>query len=311
MIQSERLLNTLVNLIQIDSPSGEEDAIDDELSRRLQALGCEVLHDSYGNIVAKLPGEGDPVLVSSHMDTVDPGRGIKPSLDGDTLRADGTTILGGDCKAGLTIVLEALASIQESGVPHRPVDVVFTRHEEGGLVGVHHLDFRLVDAKMGVVFDGEGPVSRVTVAAPSQNVVKANITGRAAHAGVEPEKGLSAILIAAEIITRLPLGRIDQETTANIGRMDAGLKRNIVRRQRFWTARSAAWTTANWTASAGVPDCVPTGGGEVPRRANLPGNRKHLPGIPCRSRSPRTVYDSPGSRDPRHGGGADGQRGRV
>ena len=233
MIQSERLLNTLVNLIQIDSPSGEEDAIDDELSRRLQALGCEVLHDSYGNIVAKLPGEGDPVLVSSHMDTVDPGRGIKPSLDGDTLRADGTTILGGDCKAGLTIVLEALASIQESRVPHRPVDVVFTRHEEGGLVGVHHLDFRLVDAKMGVVFDGEGPVSRVTVAAPSQNVVKANITGRAAHAGVEPEKGLSAILIAAEIIIRLPLGRIDQETTANIGRMDAGLKRNIVPEAAF------------------------------------------------------------------------------
>ena len=233
MIQSERLLNTLVNLIQIDSPSGEEDAIDADLSRRLQSLGCQVQHDSYGNIVAKLPGKGDPVLLSSHMDTVDPGRGIKPFLDGDTLRADGSTILGGDCKAGLTIILEALASIQESGVPHRPVEVVFTRHEEGGLVGVHHLDFGLVDARVGVVFDGEGPVSRVTVAAPSQNVVKANITGRAAHAGVEPEKGLSAILIASEIITRLPLGRIDAETTSNIGRMDAGLKRNIVPETAF------------------------------------------------------------------------------
>ena len=233
MVQSERLLNTLVNLIQIDSPSGEEDAIDADLSRRLQSLGCRVQHDSYGNIVAKLPGEGDPLLLSSHMDTVDPGRGIKPFLDGDTLRSDGSTILGGDCKAGLTIILEALASIQESGVPHRPVEVVFTRHEEGGLVGVHHLDFSLVDAKMGVVFDGEGPVSRVTVAAPSQNVVKANITGRAAHAGVEPEKGLSAILVASEIITRLPLGRIDEETTSNIGRMDAGLKRNIVPETAF------------------------------------------------------------------------------
>ena len=233
MIQSERLLSTLVNLIQIDSPSGEEDAIDADLSRRLQSLGCQVQHDSYGNVVAKLPGEGDPVLLSSHMDTVDPGRGIKPFLDGDTLRADGSTILGGDCKAGLSIILEALASIHESGAPHRPVEVVFTRHEEGGLVGVHHLDFSLVDAKMGVVFDGEGPVSRVTVAAPSQNVVKANITGRAAHAGVEPEKGLSAILIASEIITRLPLGRIDAETTSNIGRMDAGLKRNIVPETAF------------------------------------------------------------------------------
>jgi len=232
LANKERLIKTLIELIKIDSPSGEEDAIDAELSSRLGALGCQVQHDSYNNLIAKLPGEGEPLLLSSHMDTVDPGRGIKPLLEGDTLRSDGSTILGGDCKAGLTIVLEALACIQEGGrnpgAPHRPVEVVFTRHEEGGLVGVHHLDFSMVTAKMGVVFDGEGPVNRVTVAAPSQNVVTANIKGRAAHAGLEPEKGISAILIAAEILTKLPLGRIDQETTANIGRMDAGLKRNII-----------------------------------------------------------------------------------
>ena len=237
MVEKERLLKTLIDLIKIDSPSGEEDAIDAELSSRLGALGCQVQHDSYNNLIAKLPGEGEPVLLSSHMDTVDPGRGINPMLEDDTLRSDGSTILGGDCKAGLTIVLEALACIQESGqdsrAPHRPVEVVFTRHEEGGLVGVHHLDFSLVTAKMGVVFDGEGPVNRVTVAAPSQNVVTANIKGRAAHAGVEPEKGISAILIAAEILNKLPLGRIDQETTANIGRMDAGLKRNIIPESAF------------------------------------------------------------------------------
>ena len=244
MAQKERLLKTLVELIQIDSPSGEEDAIDSEVSSRLRALGCQVRHDSYNNIIAKLAGDGDPVLLSCHLDTVDPGRGIKPLLEGDTLRSDGSTILGGDCKAGLTIVLEALASIQESGVRHRPVEVVFTRHEEGGLVGVHHLDFRLVTAKMGVVFDGEGPVNRVTVAAPSQNVVTANIKGRAAHAGVEPEKGISAILIAAEILTQLPLGRIDQETTANIGRMDAGLKRNIIPESAFLDGEIRRWDNA-------------------------------------------------------------------
>ena len=155
----------------------------------------------------------------------------------------------GIARAGLTIILEALASIQESGVPHRPVEVVFTRHEEGGLVGVHHLDFSLVDAKMGVVFDGEGPVSRITVAAPSQNVVKANITGRAAHAGVEPEKGLSAILIASEIITRLPLGRIDAETTSNIGRMDA-------------------WSKAQHRSGSSIPG----------RRNSQPGQRQAGPG---------------------------------
>ena len=233
MVRRERLLNTLVELIKIDSPSGEEDAIDQELSSRLQALGCQVRHDSYGNLVANLPGKGEPLLLSAHMDTVDPGRGIKPVLEGDTLRSEGSTILGGDCKAGLAIVLEALDAVVETGVARRPVEVVFTRHEEGGLVGARHLDFRMITAKNGVVFDGEGPVSRVTVAAPSQNVVTANITGRAAHAGLEPEKGLSAILIAASILQDLPLGRIDEETTANIGRMDAGLKRNIVPEAAF------------------------------------------------------------------------------
>ena len=245
MIRRERLVNTLVDLIRIDSPSDEEDAIDRELSSRLEALGCRVQHDSYKNLIARLPGEGEPLLLSAHMDTVDPGRGIKPILEGDTLRSDGSTILGGDCKAGISIVLEALASIQDSRqdsghepgeqspARRRPVEVVFTRHEEGGLVGAHHLDFSMITARSGVVFDGEGPVNRVTAAAPSQNVVTATITGRAAHAGLEPERGLSAILIAADVLNRLPLGRIDEETTANVGRMDAGLKRNIIPETAF------------------------------------------------------------------------------
>ncbi|PKB79608.1 MAG: hypothetical protein BZY88_12375 [SAR202 cluster bacterium Io17-Chloro-G9] len=233
MANRDRLIQTLMDLIRIDSPTGEEDAIDREMTTRLQQLGFKVHHDAFNNIIAKLPGEGDPVLLSAHMDTVDPSRGIKPILDGDTLRSDGTTILGGDCKAGLSIVLEGLTAVVESGARHRPVEVAFTRAEEGGLVGVHHLDFGQISAKQGVVFDGEGSVSRVTVAAPSQNVVTANIQGRAAHAGVEPEKGISAIIIAAEILTKLPLGRIDAETTANVGRIEGGLKRNIIPEQTF------------------------------------------------------------------------------
>lgn len=228
MANRERLIKTLIDLIRIDSPSGEEDAMDREVSDRLQSLGFKIHHDSFNNVIAKLPGDGEPLLLSAHLDTVDPGRGIKPALDGDLLRSDGSTILGGDCKAGVTIVLEALTAVVESGANHLPVEVVFTRHEEGGLVGAHHLDFNLISAKRGVVFDGEGPVNRVSVAAPSQNVVTANILGRAAHAGVEPEKGISAIIIAAEILTRLPLGRIDEETTANVGRIEGGLKRNII-----------------------------------------------------------------------------------
>ena len=228
MADRQRLIETLMDLIRIDSPSGEEDAMDREVSARLSALGLTVKHDSYNNVVARLDGAGEPLLLSAHLDTVEPGRGINPELDGDTLRSDGTTILGGDCKAGVAIVLEALTSVVEQGGSRRAVEVAFSRHEEGGLVGVHHLDFSLLTAKSGIVFDGEGPPSRITVSAPSQNVVTAEITGRAAHAGLEPENGLSALLVAAEILTRLPLGRLDGETTANIGWMEGGLKRNIV-----------------------------------------------------------------------------------
>ena len=203
MANRERLIQTLTDLIRIDSPTGEEDEIDQEVSSRLAALGFEIYHDSFKNIIAKLSGDGEPLLLSAHIDTVEPGRDIRPVLDGDVLRSDGTTILGGDCKAGLTIVLEALTSVVDAGVKHRPIEVAFTRAEEGGLVGVHNLEFSQLTAKSGVVFDGEGSVNRISVAAPSQNVVTANIRGVAAHSGVEPEKGLSSILIAAEILTQL------------------------------------------------------------------------------------------------------------
>ena len=229
MADQERLVKTLMELIKIDSPSGEEDAMDAEVSARLESLGLKVSHDAFNNVIAQLPGDGPPIMLSAHLDTVEPGRGIKPIVDGGVLRSDGSTILGGDCKAGVAIVLEGLAAAAESnGGGNRAIEVVFTRHEEGGLVGAHHLDFSMVSATAGIVFDGEGPPNRIILSAPSQNVVTAQITGRAAHAGLEPEKGISALLIAAEILGQLPLGRIDEETTANIGRLEGGLKRNII-----------------------------------------------------------------------------------
>ena len=233
MADQERLVKTLMELIQIDSPSGEEDAMDAEVSSRLESMGLKVSHDSFNNVIARLSGEGAPIMLSAHLDTVEPGRGIEPLVDGGVLRSDGSTILGGDCKAGVAIILEGLIAAMESNNGNRAIEVVFTRHEEGGLVGAHHLDFSMVAAKEGVVFDGEGPPNRIILSAPSQNVVTAQITGRAAHAGLEPEKGISALLIAADILSRLPLGRIDEETTANIGRLEGGLKRNIIPEQAF------------------------------------------------------------------------------
>ena len=233
MADRERLLRTLTDLIRIDSPTGHEDEMAREVTARLQALSFRVESDDFGNVIAKGDGTGEPVILSAHLDTVEPGRGIRPQLDGDTLRSDGSTILGGDCKAGVAIVLEALTALREADAAHRPIEVVFTRAEEGGLVGAHHLDFDRLTAKMGLVFDGEGPPNRLTVAAPAQNIVKADLTGRAAHAGLEPEKGISALVIAGHLLTRLPLGRLDAETTANIGYLEGGLKRNIIPERAF------------------------------------------------------------------------------
>ena len=157
MANRDRLVETLVNLIKIDSPTGEEDEMDREVSSRLQDLGFDVRHDAYKNVIARLDGVGEPLILSAHLDTVEPGRGIRPQLDGDVLRSDGSTILGGDCKAGVAIVLEALTSTVESGSPHLPVEVIFSRAEEGGLNGAHNLDFSLITARRGVVFDGRRP----------------------------------------------------------------------------------------------------------------------------------------------------------
>ena len=227
MINRERLVKTFCDLVQIDSPSGEEEEMAVDLQRRLEALGLTAARDDYGNLIASDGGD-DPLLLSAHMDTVEPGRGIKPVVDSDRVSSEGTTILGGDCKAGVAAILEALESLREDGTPHGSIEVAFTREEEIGLVGARNLDFSKITAREAVVFDGEGPASQITAASPTYVGFDVEITGRAAHAGVEPEKGLSAIRVAAELITRLPQGRLDDETTFNIGTIEGGSVRNTV-----------------------------------------------------------------------------------
>ena len=167
-------------------------------------------------------------MLSAHMDTVEPGRGIKPQVNGERIVSDGTTILGGDCKAGVAAIMEALEASAEDGIVRRPVQVVFTRGEEIGLVGANNLDYSMIKAKESVVFDGNGPVNTITGASPSYVSFDVAIKGRAAHAGVEPEKGLSAIRIATELIQSLPQGRLDGETTFNVGLISGGTVRNAV-----------------------------------------------------------------------------------
>ena len=227
MIKRDRLVKTFCDLASIDSPSGEEEEIAGYLTGRLEALGLEVIRDGYGNVIASHGGH-NPIMLSAHMDTVEPGRGIKPTVDGERIVSDGTTILGGDCKAGLSAILEALESVKEDGASHIPYEVVLTREEEPGLIGARNLDYSKVSAKEAIVFDGEGPSSRITSASPTYIGFDIEVTGRAAHAGIEPEKGLSAIRVAAELISKLPQGRLDPETTFNVGTIGGGTVRNAV-----------------------------------------------------------------------------------
>ena len=233
MINRDRLVKTFMDIVRIDSVSGEEDRIADDLTHRLKKLGLSVQADSYGNLIANAPhydpkGDEVPLLLSVHMDTVDPGRGINPRLEDDVIRSDGTTIVGGDAKAGVAAVLEAIESLTDDGTPHLPYQIALTREEETGLHGARNLDYSKIHAKEAIVFDGEGPVNTVTVSAPTYVGFTVEITGRAAHAGVEPEKGISAIRIAAELITRLPQGRLSADTTFNIGLIEGGSVRNTV-----------------------------------------------------------------------------------
>ena len=227
MADQERLVNSFCELVQIDSPSDEEEDVARHLVDRLEGLGFQVARDAHGNVIASEEG-GQPLLLSAHMDTVEPGRGIKPRIQGDRIVSDGTTILGGDCKAGVAAILEGLQSIKDEGLTRCPVQVVFTRGEEIGLVGATNLDYSMIRAKESVVFDGNGPVNTITGASPTYVGFDVTVKGRAAHAGVEPERGISAIRIASDIISQLPNGRLDEETTFNVGTIAGGSVRNAV-----------------------------------------------------------------------------------
>jgi tripeptide aminopeptidase len=229
MIDRERIVRTFLDLVAIDSPSGDEDAIAIELETRLRALGLDVAQDAHGNVLGRLDGEGEPLILSAHMDTVEPGRGITPVWDGaDIIRSDGTTILGADNKAGCAVILEVVASTLEAGPPHRPVEVAISRGEEVGLVGASNMDYSRLSGKVAIVIDSGGPPSSVQGAAPYSYGYRVEVHGRAAHAGLEPEKGIPAITIAAEAVLGLPQGRIDFETTGNVGTIHGGLVTNAV-----------------------------------------------------------------------------------
>jgi tripeptide aminopeptidase len=237
VVDRERLAQTFIDLVRIDSVSREEGRICRELQVWLGELGVHVCVDGAGievgsetgNLIGRFSGNQKvtPLLLCAHMDTVEPGRGIQPLFQDGVFISGGDTILGADDKCGLTIIVEALRCIQEKGLPCGPLEIVLTVCEEIGLQGAKHLDFDQLKARQGYVLDTRNPEAIVT-RAPFANRLRLQVEGRAAHAGSEPERGINAIALAAQAISGLALGRIDEKTTCNLGMIEGGVATNIV-----------------------------------------------------------------------------------
>jgi tripeptide aminopeptidase len=238
MIDIERLAAEFARQAAISSPSFEEGEIARYLTERFRRMGAEVFMDGAaetiggesGNLIAAFPArgkEGEPLMLSVHMDTVGPAEGVEPLLKDGVFTSSGETILGADDKAGIAEIIEALEVVRENNIPHGPIEVVVTVCEEVGLLGAKHLDFSLIRARRGLALDTSG-VDLLIHRAPAANKMRFEITGREAHAGIAPEKGASAIQVAAAALAAMRLGRIDGETTANIGTIHGGQATNIV-----------------------------------------------------------------------------------
>jgi tripeptide aminopeptidase len=238
MINQERIKNLLLELVQIDSHSRKERDVAERIKKYCQEMGAEVEIDdagekvggNSGNVIACFRGtipNAEPIMMSAHMDTVIPGEGVRPVVEGDIIRTDGTTVLGGDDKSGCAVILETIRCLQEQSIPHTDIEAVFSICEEVGLLGAKHVDVSKLRSKYGIVFDSDDPGFLFTKG-PSSNELVFKVYGLESHAGVAPEQGISAIKIAAEAIANMKLFRIDEETTANIGIIEGGKATNII-----------------------------------------------------------------------------------
>jgi len=239
MINSSRILEEFFEFVKIKSSTRAERQAGDLLKVRLDEVEAETMEDSVGekiggncgNILAYIKGNipGAPtVMFSAHLDCVEPCACIQPVLRDGIITAAGDTVLGADNKAGVVAILEAMRVIHERKIPHGDIQLVFTVAEEGGLHGSKNLDPNLLRADLGYVLDAGSPPGQIITMAPGQNSIVTIIHGKAAHAGIAPEEGLNAIIVAAHALANIKQGRIDRETTANVGIIHGGIGTNIV-----------------------------------------------------------------------------------
>ncbi len=239
MINRQRMLENFIELLKIKCSTKDERQVADLLTQRLKELGLTVCEDdagqkiggNCGNLISNLKGTvpGAPVLMfAAHMDCVEPCANINPQMNNGIITSSGDTILGSDDKAGIAAIMEALKVIRENHIPHGDIQVVFTVAEEGGLNGSKNIDKSLLKADMGFEMDSSGESGKVIISAPGQNRLEVTIHGKKAHAGIAPEEGINAIVVAGKALAQMNTGRIDDETTANIGIFHGGTATNIV-----------------------------------------------------------------------------------
>ena len=240
MIDKKRVLDEFFALVSIRCSTLDEREMGNLLTARLRDLGAAEIHEdgagkalggNCGNIVANFKGTvaGAPtVMLTAHMDCVEPCANIKPILRDGVIRSDGTTILGADDKAGVVAILETLRQLKEKNIPHGDLQIVFTVAEEGGVNGSRCLDTSLLHADLGYTLDTHGHAGTAAFKAPGKNQLAVTIHGKAAHAGIDPDAGRSAITAAGRVLTAVPQGRIDEETTCNVGKIAGGTATNVV-----------------------------------------------------------------------------------
>lgn len=236
-VNKKRLIQTFTELAEISSPSWGEQKLADIIAKRLKSLGLTVTSYPCGNsvnLLATLPSDEQSfnrkaILFAAHMDTVSPCENVQPVVSANRITSDGTTVLGGDDKAAIAAFIEAISVIKEKKIPHGHLEFLFTCAEEIGLQGAKGFDVSVLKSKIGFVMDCDGDVGGVIVKAPYDYApVTIKVKGKAAHAGMAPEKGVNAIFVLSNIIARLPNGRIDNETTFNVGKISGGTVTNIV-----------------------------------------------------------------------------------
>lgn len=224
-VNVDRLVSTFCELVKIPSESPNDEEFITHLASLFKMMGGKAKKDSYGNLIVKFDAKNSKsntsIAFSAHADTVKPGVGIEPIIEDGKIKSKGQTILGADDKGAISEIMEMIRSAEK----RPPLEVVITRCEEIGSLGSSNLDYSMLDSKIAYVLDMNNP-EEIVIGGPTLITMDVEYKGKPAHAGMAPEKGISAVLAASKAVSRLKLGKLDDETTANVGVFQGGEIRN-------------------------------------------------------------------------------------